>query len=66
MVGKSPLRCIQLMGGYTDIQQDAVHPIDAQIRQHPIHMHEIGAHQRGGQPRQPLSGGLNGIGILIQ
>ena len=54
------------MGGNADIQQDAVHAVDAQIVQRLTHIHKIGLYQGGGQSRQPRTRRGDGVGVLVQ
>ena len=58
-VGKAPVPIVQLWGGHTQVQQNAVHSRNSQIPQNGIHLAEIGVDQRHSVfiRCQPLSGG---------
>ena len=66
MVRKTALGCVQLVRRHADVQQNAVHPVDAQLVQRLTHMHKIGLHQRGGQALQTGTCRGDGVGVLIQ
>ena len=54
------------MRGYADVQQDTVDAIHAELVQHAVHIAEIRLYHRRRQPLQPLTGGRDGVRILVQ
>ena len=66
MVGEAPSRCVQLIGGHTDVHEHPIHLIHPLRPGNLAHLGEIPLDADGlGIPRQPLSGRLHGVRVLV-